>query len=493
MIRTRRLAALACTLGLLTACGSTVSSTQQAQIAANGSGDSLGLTTDVDGGGAADSGGTTTDVPTTGGATSGSGSDGATTAPVSGGATSAPTAGPSATTPAGATDTRPVKVGVVYLKGVATVASAIGIEGLDPGDTVAQAKIAFNYINAHGGLAGRKVTVISYGIQSSTDAGAADSNQLAACAAMTQDAKVDFVLTIVNARPVMLECFAKAGVPILDDQAPFGTPTAFQWPYLIQPGAIENSRLAPVLVDALWRQTWLTSKSKVGLYSSDTPEARAIVNGPLKAALARHGLTAAKVIFTTDGAALSQSSSHAVQFKAAGVDRIIPIVFSPLFLMNGANSQGYYPKYALTSTFGPGALLEGTAPKRQLQGAAGLGWQSFLDINKGKRPASNDSTKLCLKLMADNDQGSNGAVTQGFQLNVCTPAFYLQAAANAVGSVSAGMFKAAGQKLGASFVPGDTFATDMSERNDGVSKYYDLKFLDSCSCFQYDGPLHPTN
>ena len=59
----------------------------------------------------------------------------------------------------GPRSTGPVKVGVLYLDGVDAFATALGLDGLSTGDTVAQAKALVAHINKHGGLGGRQVDV----------------------------------------------------------------------------------------------------------------------------------------------------------------------------------------------------------------------------------------------------------------------------------------------------------------------------------------------
>lgn len=385
----------------------------------------------------------------------------------------------------------PVNVGLLYLTGADQLASSIGISGLATGDTRAQAKAVFDYVNAHGGLAGHRIVPSYYAIKASDSANDPARAQQAGCTSLTQDAHVQFVVSIVNVKPSTLACFAKAGVTVLDDVAGIATLEPRLQRYLYAPGDFATARLMKVLVDGLWRTGWLNAKSVVGSYTYDTRENNAVVEQALLPALKAHGLDIKERAAVSDGAdAVNQASAAALKFRASGVDRVIPVIASPLIMMLAANSQNYTPEYAIYSTFGPGALMEGTAPPAQLKGAAGIGWQPYLDIGAGTHPGPvSGNETLCFALMKAANQTATQSTTKGLQTNVCNVILYLQYAANKVGSVSGDLLSRASSLVRASFPPADTFRTDMTSRYDGADGYHDLVYQDACSCFQYVGAV----
>jgi hypothetical protein len=411
------------------------------------------------------------------------------TVPV-GGPGSVPTGGSTATT----ASRTPVRVGVVYLQGADQAASAIGAGGLATGDAQAQAKAVFDWVNGHGGLAGRPIAPTYYGVSAAEGSSDPATAGQKACTSLTQDAHVQFVVSYLATDGATAACFVKAGVQLLNDQS--GLIDTAQRVYARQfaaPGDVAPGRMLTTLVDALWRTGWLTAASKVGSYTYDTPDNNSLVDRYLVPALQAHGLQIASKQRVAPGAGgISQNSSVALQFATAHVDRVIPVLASPLLLMNAASSQGYRPRYALYSTFGPGALLETAAPKDQLAGAAGIGWQPYLDIGAGTQPGpvSRNET-LCFDVLAKAGQGSTSATTKALQLNLCNVILYLKAAADRVGSVGSDLLASAGPLLGGSFAAADTFRSVMGRHPDGAGAYRDLTYQGGCSCFQYGGGLQP--
>lgn len=428
------------------------------------------------------------------GAASGAGGAGA-TGTTGAGSTGTPGA---AGSPAGAaaTGTGPVKVGLMYLEGAEQSFGAIGLDGVSTGDTRAQADAIVRHLNSNGGLAGRPVQLV----YAPVDTVEAINNQQAAlataCAQLTQDDRVAFVVTYIGLTVDAMACFAKAGVGVLNDVSALGDAAIEQYgDYLASPGDISSARLMRNLVDSLWRTGWLTESSVVGAFSTDDQQAVDVVEGPLAAALARYGLEVEEHQRVAKGdGGISQSNGAVLRFNTAGVDRIIPVLINPIFLMNSASSQGYRPSYALYTSFGPGALLESSAPRDQLQGAAGIGWQPALDIGRGTKPAPvSPNETLCLDLMRESGQQASSATVKGFQLVLCNSFFYLAHAAEKVGSVPGDLLARARAAVGTSFQPSDTFRTDMTSRSDGVAAYRPLAYTDGCSCFQYVGDIRATS
>lgn len=393
--------------------------------------------------------------------------------------------GGSSSTSAGA----PIAVGLLYLDGVDKFASTLGIDGLSTGDAVAQARAIVAHLNTRGGLQGRQIRLVTYGMRAGADP---TSEHSAACAALTEDGKVSYVVSYVQLQGAYLACYAKRGVTVLDDASSLLDEQGAKFSDIFgAPGDLLAGRAVRNLVDSLWRTGWLTKNSVVGTLVYDTPDGRALEQTHLLPALKRYGIVP-KVTArsSTGGDGVSQQNGYVLQYKAAGVDRIIPAGASPLFLMAGAESQNYRPKYAIQSTFGPG-FLEGQAPRNQLQGAAGIGWQPALDIGAGRKPGPVSANETrCLAIMKNSGQQATGT-TRAFQLHLCNDLFWLQAAANAVG-IGPQLVSRARAVLGSSYQPSNTFTSRaVPDRVDGAGSYRDLAYDDSCGCFQYTSGNQP--
>ncbi len=387
------------------------------------------------------------------------------------------------------TDRSPVRVGVLYLDGADAAASNLGISGLSTGDAWAQAKAVTAHLNASGGLAGRRIDLRKGRMDAASAVSDPEQTYAAACASLTQDEKVTYVVSYVNLTAARLACYAKRKVTVLDDQSAVVDSAGTTYSHTFAgPGELALGRTGQELVDGLWRTGWLTGSSKVGILVPDTPDGAESETRYLVPALAAHGLKA--VTFRATGA--SSANSTVLRFRSAGVDRVIPLGQSPLFVMNAAESQGYRPFYAMNSGFGPGALLETAAPKAQLKGAAGIGWSKFLDIGAGTRPpASSPNETLCFDLMRKAGEQSTSATTQAFQLSLCNVLMFLKAGADRFG-VTPDLLDTIATR-GLVFPPADTYAITMRPRRaDGVAAYRDVVFEDACSCFQYVGGEHAT-
>jgi hypothetical protein len=399
-----------------------------------------------------------------------------------------------AATPTASADHTPIRIGVLYGQDVGAAAAAVGISGLSTGDTYAQSQAMVRWVNANGGMGGHPIQLSGYAIKA-TGGGDVESNYQAACTALTQDQHVRYVVTILSLPPSSLPCFAKAGVGVFDDESGVsGEQMARYSDYFAGPADYSIGRSTADLVDDLVRRGWLTSKSKIGAFTYDDPPHKAAVSGALVHALNAHGLRLTSAAAVPNSTAyFTQSGAVVLKFRSAGVDRVIPVGTSPLALMLSASTQGYRPAYAVTSAYGPGALLEGTAPKDQLVNSVGIGWQPFLDIGRGKHPGPvSRNESLCFKLMKQAGQASTSATTRGFEAQICDLFFYLREIGNALPTLPSNLIAAARPVIGDSFRSAATFSSDTRRHPDGVAAYRDLAYQQSCSCYQYVSPIRRT-
>jgi hypothetical protein len=340
-------------------------------------------------------------------------------------------------------------------------------------------------LNATGGLAGRPIDLRRGQMDAARAVSDPDGSYAAACASLTQDEKVRYVVSYVNLNASRLACYAKRGVTVLDDQSAVADSAGTRYAATFGgPGELAPGRATLELVDDLWRRGWLTPASKVGTLVPDTPDGIEVETRYLMPALARHGLRPAATA-RAGGASTANQNGTVLKFRSAGVDRVVPMLQSPLFLMQAAESQGYRPAYAMNSGFGPGALLESAAPKGQLRNAAGIGWSKFLDIGAGRRPGPvSGNETLCFTLMKRAGQQSTSGTTQAFQVALCNVLMFLKAASDRYGVTPALLEQV--RSRGLPFAPADAYAIRMTRgRADGVAAYRDLAFDTGCSCFQY--------
>jgi hypothetical protein len=483
----RRAAGAALVSLVLTGCGSTVQVSSTRAVSSGGQ-----LTTDGMLAGAPQAtatlnpGGTGGRLPQGPGGTSGAGATGSV---LTRGA--APTARAGAA-PGAASSRTPVKIGVITQQGLESAAKAFGLDGVTTGDTRKQVEAVVSWIKASGGLAGRPIQVFQY--DADLAAGSGDAVMTQACTAFTQDVRVDYVVTVLAGLKVLAACLQKAGVGLLADNTNFADSTMSKHaPILANPSELGAGRMMDLLVDHLWSVGWLTASSTVGVIARDDSDGHEVVETSLAAALKRHGLTAkvTRFINDTQGDGGSSASANAVLgFRAAGVDRVFPAGYSPLYFMTAAESQGYRPAYAMVSAQAPGGLLESLAPANQLKNAAGIGWQPYLDIGKGTKPGPVSAREtLCLQLMQKAVQAATSSLVKGFQVQVCDLLFYLKALTDLRPDLPKDLLTSARKALGARYVSPATYRVDVTHRTAGMAGYRPLTYKDDCQCFQYVGPL----
>lgn len=284
------------------------------------------------------------------------------------------------------------------------------------------------------------------------------------------------------------------GVTVLDDAAGADDGSYAQTRgFFYTPSDCLDERLYRDEVDALVAEGWLNASSKIGIYSYNETEDSQVVQDAVEPELARFGLKPAAVEAIDNSAeGASENANVVLQYRARGVDRVIPVLASPLLLMEMANSQHYFPEFSLNSDFGPGALLETAAPAAELAGGAGIGWQPLSDLDSSHQEAPVSSkAALCSQIMVQSGQASSSATVQLFEAQICDVLFFAAAALRTQASISPANM-AAGEKAMGTFRSAVTFQVAFpGGRPDGAAVYRDLRYQSSCSCFLYSSANQP--
>jgi hypothetical protein len=312
------------------------------------------------------------------------------------------------------------------------------------------------------------------------------------CQQLTVDNKVFAVLSVLGMDPEFDSCFSKAHLPLLDDAAGL-TQGYLNGMTLVTPGAPLGEReYRDEIADMIHRGA-LTKSTKIGVLWLGEPKSNQLVSGTVLPTLKADGLQITSTFAATNDSNQIASYGNAVlQFETKGVDMVISVGTSPLFFMNDAESQHYFPHYVLNSDYGPGALLELAAPKDQLANSVGVGWQPYSDVDAGHNPGPvTPNETRCLKIMAGAGLSSSSTLTILLQLQTCDAFFVLAAALNHAAQVTVPAMVNGTLALGQSFLATDTFRTSFGNRLDGVAAARDFSYFSSCSCFQYDRPLAP--
>jgi ABC-type branched-subunit amino acid transport system substrate-binding protein len=385
-----------------------------------------------------------------------------------------------------------INLGLYTFQGFSGVADALGFS-VATGDQAAAGRAVVDYLNQHGGIAGRKIKLIVH----DADATAGDAEPQQACAAWTQDAKAYAVVSPVSVTTdTLYECLAKHGVimsaggEVRDDTFYARYANTFY-----ESMDMNVTRIMNTMVDGLSTGGYFGSHPKIAAVIGDTPAERRALAAGLKPALARHGLT------LTDSVAVDVNdngpaySSAVLKFSTEGITHVVfGFLGSPLLFMINAENQRYYPRYGLNSRSSPGALLQTSAPAAQQRGAMAVGWQPMNDVDGPRDPGIlNARQKLCLDILKRSGQDTNVRVTALVGLWICDGFFFLHDALAAAPELSLAGFRLGAESL-RSFPAASTFSSGFSpgSSHDGAALYRLLAYKTDCSCYKYVSPPHPS-
>lgn len=375
-------------------------------------------------------------------------------------------------------------LGITYVSGGDSVAQSFGFN-LSTGDMRSFAEQLLELINTQGRVAGRTITGVFHEVKASSASSDPASATQAMCSDFTQDHQV---FAVVNGA----ECLATAKIPYTitagqnaADKQEFTRLAPFKY----DPNIMNSDDVTRLLLDRAIATGFLTTRSKIGVFSSDNPIQQRIIN-TLGAQLKARGLTVA-ASFAYDGSntasVASTGGAGVLKFKNAGVDRVVSFDANVGLFMIAAQQQGYKPKYALTTYLNLASVQEAVAPPQQLAGSFGIGWMPRNDLNEAQQYPL-PGTALCKKALAASGQ-QNATGSAAFILySYCDSIRLLIEGARAGGTFTAEALRAGLNRDGAHFPTALNLAPAYTNnRYDGARTVRDIGYNTSCSCFRYLG------
>jgi ABC-type branched-subunit amino acid transport system substrate-binding protein len=397
---------------------------------------------------------------------------------------------PSAGGSAAAGTLGPVEIGFFISKNAEVLFKAYGFGNLSPGDQEAQVKTVVAYVNAHGGLAGHRITPVI----AVWDAAGGDTvaQREAACSMWLQDHHVKAI--VAESFESFTACATRARVPLIAGNLyPRNAPEYARAPTLVSTVIPSDDRMLPAWVDHLAGAGYFTPATvKIGVLYADTPDQHYSLDHVLKPALKRQGMVVTEAVaLPYDVAQAVAAEPNAVlRFRAAGVNRLMFLDTGGMALtfLPQAESQGYRPRYAMHS-YGSPASVAASAPKAQLTGALAVGWLPTVDVGPAQRPRPTPAAALCVSIMQKAGVDMSSDSTRSSALNYCDRTFLLQAAAAVAPSFTPEGILAGFTRLGSSYDSAGGFAQDFRTRRDGPAVLRLSAFKTDCGCFVYSsGP-----
>jgi hypothetical protein len=412
-------------------------------------------------------------------------------------------AGGSTASPAGARyvagirgiDPKTVRIGVRYVtqESAAAFGAATGIANISPGDTKAEAQIMVDDINSRGGLGGLRIEpfFIDY------DASKVLARQSAAeaqrhCEYFANDAKVFAAVSAMPSGVDLPHCMAASKMPYVQDGVlPYYDDDFMSatYGYLFTPAEPNASRMTRFWIGGLVGQGYFAPGSKVGLVRLSGVTLDRVANQDIKPELARigHPVQAEAVLTQPE-----HISAGVLQFRAAGISHVVILDDNSLVgqvWMHQAESQGYRPRYGLSSLSVP-ALLARNMPPNQLKGAVGVGWYHPFDAASVPASEIGPAERRCVDLMRRRGVTTNDPVSYGLMIYTCDVFWFLEAAfAKAPRFTEAG-FLGGAEALGDWASPGTFAARFGSRRLDGTAAVRNFAYQSSCNCFGYAGTVY---
>jgi ABC-type branched-subunit amino acid transport system substrate-binding protein len=517
-ISTRRVMpglALAAAALTLSACGSTVGAGSTGTLSSGGNGIDQGLglgstgaaTPGLTSSGSNDASVAQGQAGTAGGGSAvdaGSSSTDAGTS-IDGGSTSGTIAGTAAFPASGpGWDAKHVYIGMTNQSDVSGVAHSLGLK-LDPGDVNADINAVVTDINQHGGIFGRQVK--AYVQDNSTAKLQSDPNgsSQATCTYFTEDHKVMALINIASLldTDTLRACMQKNKTPLMSVSIqPIDDQTINTYaPYLFSAVVPTWDTIMPILIKRLQAQGYFTGwnvssqtpapkkKPVIGIIYGWTP-AQARIGKMMKQELTAAGYDVASTY--QYGQNEKDLTATAVRFKAAGVTHVITDGQATGAMALGAQQQGYFPRYELTSYAGMEAILEDNVPKKQMVGSMGIGWVPTFDTAWAQDPGPvGAGTAHCQAVMAKAGIKFSARFAELIAYAICDGFNLVKDGATTGRSLEPLSVINGIKTLGPRFPQAMSFSSGLGQHSyvmPGGAR--DIAWDTGCSCFKYSGSTY---
>jgi ABC-type branched-subunit amino acid transport system substrate-binding protein len=389
-----------------------------------------------------------------------------------------------------------ITIGVMASETVNQAYEALGATGAFP-DPKAQVEPIVKWINANGGVAGRKLEIVWHmrdDLGSDTD----DTKMQQACTDFVQDKKVFLVTSIYQAHG-MAPCLADNDIPLIESgagPAHYGVPTFDKLGgYYVTPNQISVDRYARSLVEGIAKQGFFKGSVRVGLIYMGFDYAHAAVERSLKPALKKLGVTLTDeqelrpIERASDFAGTQAEVSNAVlRFKQKNINRVIGLEDQATTFMTSAEQQDYYPRYGIGSL-----SLFGAAESypESMDDTALVGSNVQMDVRPQYRGAPLEGEKVCRKLYLDSKQAPDDELAWGLMEWHCEGFFFIKAVLDRLTVLSSRGVIAAIESLGTAYKPITVYGMRLARgQYDGVARVRPLKFVADCTCLKYAGSAY---
>ena len=382
-----------------------------------------------------------------------------------------------------------ITIGLHYSTDVQAAYTALGASDAEPDVRPALEQLVA-WINANGGMGGRRVLPV-YHATNPLD-GEFDAQAQIACSDYTEDHRVDAVVSgAILPSTVLADCLASRHVPLMwDYQLMVDQP---MWdrllPYVYQPFSMRAERIGEPYVGELAGAGYFNGAT-IGIVRYDTPTHARFTANVLRPQLAARGIKVAEEVAihrppsaAAAGDTVTQIGGAILRLRQAGVNHVMFVPNCgavPFLFMAQAESQGFLPRYAMTTLDIP-YFVNDQAPAGQLHGALVVGWSPTNDVYKEQEPGGSANRDLCYRIAKYRTP-----------IRYCDGLFLLKFVLDRGASPDAAGLRRAIEGLGSAYDSPWTFVSQFGPgRHDSAGATRLAAFDDGCACFKYTGPLRP--
>lgn len=390
-----------------------------------------------------------------------------------------------------------IKLGLYTIANYREGQEALGSQAAGDFHMEAGWKALIEYQNAHGGIAGRKITPVfwRYSAASTETYAQQEAN---ACARWTEDDRIFAALTYVFTTNI-LECLSEGGAVIHSLDTPSGraiTPIFKQYPYYTQMAGLPLDQVAGAMIEGLHGMRYFSDEMKLGLVTFDDPSFKYATENVLIPSLKQRRLSLTDAAYmhppqnTAEIAQLSSDAANAVlRFKSEGIDHVVFLDWGLLAawqFMLAAERQDYHPRYGLHAGQNVANLL-GNDAASQMRDARSIGWVSTYDVHPQDDPNEKNPTRvLCFSIMRKAGVDISTTAGRSVSLTQCDGVWSLAAALDGASIVNQTTYLAGVNALRGGYSPGLAWSMTLDPGHHwGVSSVANLGFVQACSCFRY--------
>jgi hypothetical protein len=355
------------------------------------------------------------------------------------------------------------------------------------------------WVNARGGLLGRKIEMLYYEFKAEQDI---NQQAQAACSHWTEDNEIFFFFG-ADANGILRECAHKNG-GVMPLPGGSSLPGDFvKYPNYFEISGLNFYRAGNVTVKGLDNEGYYKD-AKLGIVLWDHPDYKAALQNGYLPELKRIGIslhTEPAYISPPqqlqDVAATSADINAAVlRFQSEGVTHVM-ILGGPtgvcaqgcieILWFRRAEQQNYRPRYGLNANnIAIAGRDAGLYPEEQLDRMVSVEWSDDSDFyDEGWK--KNEAREKCYAIMRSKDVPMRNVNEQGFARFACEQFWFVLASLGHLdGVLNAPAFTAAANQLQWSFQSPQAYAILINaNQHDGTAAARNLMFGGGCDCFKW--------